>query len=40
MDTSQALTGPTAGYPAHWASDAVLADGGTVHLRPITPARR
>jgi acetyl coenzyme A synthetase (ADP forming)-like protein len=25
------------GYPAHWASDAVLTDGGTVHLRPITP---
>jgi RimJ/RimL family protein N-acetyltransferase/predicted CoA-binding protein len=24
-------------YPAHWESDAVLADGGTVHLRPITP---
>jgi acetyl coenzyme A synthetase (ADP forming)-like protein len=27
----------TAGFPAHWVSDAVLADGGTVHLRPITP---
>ncbi len=25
------------GYPRHWESDAVLADGGTVHLRPITP---
>jgi acyl-CoA synthetase (NDP forming)/RimJ/RimL family protein N-acetyltransferase len=24
-------------YPAHWEADAVLADGGTVHLRPITP---
>jgi acyl-CoA synthetase (NDP forming)/GNAT superfamily N-acetyltransferase len=26
-----------AGYPEHWAADVVLADGGTVHLRPITP---
>jgi acetyl coenzyme A synthetase (ADP forming)-like protein len=26
-----------AAFPAHWVSDAVLADGGTVHLRPITP---
>lgn len=24
-------------YPAHWEADVVLADGGTVHLRPITP---
>jgi acyl-CoA synthetase (NDP forming)/RimJ/RimL family protein N-acetyltransferase len=24
-------------YPAHWEADAVLGDGGTVHLRPITP---
>jgi acetyl coenzyme A synthetase (ADP forming)-like protein len=24
-------------FPAHWVSDAVLTDGGTVHLRPITP---
>jgi acyl-CoA synthetase (NDP forming)/GNAT superfamily N-acetyltransferase len=24
--------------PAHWQADVVLADGGTVHLRPITPA--
>ena len=24
-------------YPAHWEGDAVLGDGGTVHLRPITP---
>jgi acyl-CoA synthetase (NDP forming)/GNAT superfamily N-acetyltransferase len=23
--------------PAHWEADVVLADGGTVHLRPITP---
>jgi acetyltransferase len=25
-------------YPSHWEADVVLADGGTVHLRPITPA--
>ncbi len=25
------------GYPAGWEADAVLSDGGTVHLRPITP---
>jgi acetyl coenzyme A synthetase (ADP forming)-like protein len=24
-------------YPDHWASDAVLSDGGTVHIRPIRP---
>ncbi|MDP9406012.1 MAG: GNAT family N-acetyltransferase, partial [Actinomycetota bacterium] len=24
-------------YPAHWEADAVLSDGGTVHLRPIRP---
>ncbi|HWH28897.1 MAG TPA: GNAT family N-acetyltransferase [Mycobacteriales bacterium] len=24
-------------YPAHWEADAVLTDGGTVHLRPIRP---
>lgn len=24
-------------YPAHWEADVVLADGGTVHLRPIAP---
>ncbi len=40
-DTS---TGPLAGsvepapYPPHWEADVVLADGGTVHLRPIMPA--
>lgn len=27
-------------YPAHWETDAVLADGGTVHIRPITPEDR
>jgi acyl-CoA synthetase (NDP forming)/GNAT superfamily N-acetyltransferase len=25
-------------YPAHWEADAVLSDGGTVHLRPIRPS--
>ncbi|MDQ6650677.1 MAG: GNAT family N-acetyltransferase [Actinomycetota bacterium] len=25
------------GYPAHWEFDAVLSDGGTVHIRPIVP---
>ncbi len=25
-------------YPSHWEADVVLTDGGTVHLRPITPA--
>lgn len=25
-------------YPAHWEADVVLRDGGTGHLRPITPA--
>ncbi|XVS66214.1 GNAT family N-acetyltransferase [Actinosynnema sp. CA-299493] len=24
-------------YPRHWEADVVLSDGGTVHLRPITP---
>jgi acyl-CoA synthetase (NDP forming)/GNAT superfamily N-acetyltransferase len=24
-------------YPGHWEADVVLSDGGTVHLRPITP---
>jgi hypothetical protein len=24
-------------YPAHWEADAVLGDGGIVHLRPIRP---
>jgi acyl-CoA synthetase (NDP forming)/GNAT superfamily N-acetyltransferase len=24
-------------YPPHWEADVVVADGGTVHLRPITP---
>jgi acyl-CoA synthetase (NDP forming)/GNAT superfamily N-acetyltransferase len=30
-----ALTGER--FPAHWEADVVAADGGTVHLRPITP---
>lgn len=25
------------GYPSHWEADVVLSDGGTVHVRPITP---
>lgn len=29
---------PSPTYPAHWEADVVLTDGGTVHLRPITPA--
>lgn len=24
-------------YPAHWEADVLLSDGGTAHLRPITP---
>src|SRR3954452_10713333 len=24
-------------YPPHWEADVVVSDGGTVHLRPITP---
>lgn len=27
-----------ADYPAHWAADVVLRDGGTAHVRPISPA--
>ncbi|WP_125610937.1 bifunctional GNAT family N-acetyltransferase/acetate--CoA ligase family protein [Specibacter cremeus] len=27
-----------AAYPAHWEADVVLRDGGTAHLRPLTPA--
>jgi len=30
------VSAPTA-YPSHWEADAVLSDGGTVHVRPITP---
>ena len=26
-----------ANYPAHWEFDAVLSDGGTVHIRPVRP---
>ncbi|WP_298989173.1 GNAT family N-acetyltransferase [uncultured Pseudokineococcus sp.] len=26
------------GYPRHWEADVLLRDGGTAHLRPITPA--
>jgi acyl-CoA synthetase (NDP forming)/RimJ/RimL family protein N-acetyltransferase len=28
---------PASTYPAHWEADVVLRDGGTAHLRPITP---
>jgi len=28
---------PPGTYPAHWEADVVLRDGGTAHLRPITP---
>ena len=31
------VAGDATGYPRHWEADVVLADGGTVHLRPITP---
>ena len=27
----------SAGYPPHWEADALVADGGAVHLRPIVP---
>ena len=44
-DPSPRGTAPLAGpgrasapaYPSHWEADAVLSDGGTVHVRPITP---
>jgi len=31
------VSSPGTSYPGHWEADAVLADGGIVHLRPITP---
>jgi acyl-CoA synthetase (NDP forming)/RimJ/RimL family protein N-acetyltransferase len=31
-------TEPVGSYPAGWEADVVLRDGGTAHLRPITPA--
>jgi acetyl coenzyme A synthetase (ADP forming)-like protein len=31
------MQGLSPGYPADWALDAVLADGGTIHVRPIRP---
>ena len=31
------LVDTRAGYPQHWDADIVLRDGGTAHLRPITP---
>lgn len=35
--TDAAATEVPAGYPAEWAADVVLSDGGTVHIRPIRP---
>jgi acyl-CoA synthetase (NDP forming)/RimJ/RimL family protein N-acetyltransferase len=35
VSTDPPAPGPA--YPAHWEADVVLADGGTAHLRPITP---
>ena len=37
MATSTDPHGLPAGYPQRWEADAVLADGATVHLRPIRP---
>lgn len=31
------MSEPDPGYPPHWEADVVASDGGTVHLRPITP---
>ena len=31
------MTHPAHAYPSHWEADVVASDGGTVHLRPITP---
>ncbi|MCQ8772677.1 bifunctional acetate--CoA ligase family protein/GNAT family N-acetyltransferase [Streptomyces telluris] len=37
MQTTPARSGPEHPYPTHWEADVVLRDGGTAHLRPITP---
>ncbi|MEV5374952.1 GNAT family N-acetyltransferase [Streptomyces nondiastaticus] len=37
MQTTPAQHGHEHAYPAHWEADVVLRDGGTAHLRPITP---
>ncbi|WP_058042135.1 bifunctional GNAT family N-acetyltransferase/acetate--CoA ligase family protein [Streptomyces roseifaciens] len=37
MQTTPAQSGPEYAYPTHWEADVVLRDGGTAHLRPITP---
>lgn len=29
---------PSAAYPRHWEADVLLRDGGTAHLRPVSPA--
>src|SRR4051812_7278073 len=31
------MTSEVTGYPPHWEADVVVSDGGTLHLRPITP---
>lgn len=36
-EETSATTPADPAYPAHWAADVVLRDGGTAHLRPITP---
>lgn len=36
-EETEATTPADPAYPAHWAADVVLRDGGTAHLRPITP---
>lgn len=36
-EETAATTPADPAYPAHWAADVVLRDGGTAHLRPITP---
>lgn len=36
-EETAATTRADPAYPAHWAADVVLRDGGTAHLRPITP---
>ena len=34
---AEGLNRPKPAYPRHWEADVVLRDGGTAHLRPITP---
>jgi acetyl coenzyme A synthetase (ADP forming)-like protein len=35
---SQEVSARAAGYPSRWEADVVVADGGTVHVRPIKPS--